>query len=848
VGQPTAAQCLAWPALAAGRNLLLGAPTGSGKTLAAFLPILDQLLAQPPVASVRCLYVAPLKALVNDARRNLEGHLDGIRRLLPDGNGSHLRIGFRTGDTSARARRELRLRPPDILLTTPESLAVLLSQAVSAGLFACLRWIVVDELHALAPTKRGADLALSLERLAALTGTEPQRIGLSATCTPLAEAAGFLVGAGRPCALAQVPETTPLELHVEPLDATGGFLQRLAERLHPELSANRSTLIFTNVRSLAERLGWVLRRRFPDWDGQIAVHHSALAAARRRVVERQLKEGRLRVVISSTSLELGIDIGSVDGVVLVHPPGDVVRLLQRVGRGGHGPGRARRGLVLTASPAELLEAAVTAAAGRSGQCEPLGVPAHPLDVLCQQLVGMAAQRPWLREEAFQLVRRAWPYRDLPRDDFDGCLDYLSGRRADGRPWLPERLCWSGDEFTLTDPAIARVLRRNLGTILAEETRPVVQADVPAPAALVGQVDEPFADRLQPGDRFLLDGRCLEYRRSEGSALVVAEVAGRPAVPVWGGSGLPLSLELARRLYLLRLQAGEALRDSREALLGLLRRDYDLGAGAAAALAAHFELQECVSEIPDPATCLVEFVSADAGGAYYVHTPLNRSGNDALARVAVLRLVRDHGRSITSIVADLGFALLCRSGPELTAADLRGLLAADGFDAHLAAALAESDSLRERFRRVALIGLMVLRQPLGRRRTVGGRDWVERRLFGQVRAGDPDFVLLRQALREVQSECCDAAAARVFLGRLPGQVLRVRRLAQVSPFAAHWTQLAAGPAEMVDGPAEALRRLHAALTGVATGGPPVEAPSTTGGPPVATLGEDHAGPQRLAVDA
>jgi ATP-dependent Lhr-like helicase len=283
------------------------------------------------------------------------------------------------------------------------------------------------------------------------------------------------------------------------------------------------------------------------------------------------------------------------------------------------------------------------------------------------------------------------------------------------------------------------------------------------------------------------------------------------VPVWGGSGWPLSVELAQRLYLLRLQAGEALRDGPEALAGLLRRDYGLDDVATAALVAHFQRQECLSEIPDPGTCLVEFVPADAGGAYYLHTPLNRCGNDALARVAVRRLVRDRGRAVTSIVADLGLALLVYSGPELTPADWRSLFAVEDFDENLTAALADSDSLRERFRRVALTGLMVLRQPLGQRRQVGGRDWIERRLFEQVRVGDPEFVLLRQALREVQTECCDAAAGRAFAAALPRQVLRIRRLARVSPFAEHWTQPAAGPAEVLDGPAEALRRLHAALT-------------------------------------
>jgi ATP-dependent Lhr-like helicase len=829
LGSPTAIQRLAWPPLLAGKHLLLAAPTGGGKTLAAFLPILNDLLTGSAGAGVRCLYVAPLKALINDVRKTLRRACRGLGAYFPEGCG-RVNVGVRTGDSSPRAHRALHREPPDILLTTPESLALLLSQP-AAGLFAGLRWVVLDEVHALAPNKRGADLAVSLERLAALAGAEPQRVGLSATCAPAAEAASFLVGgpdgASPPCVLAQVADTSPLHLAVEPLAGPGerGFVGELAARLEPEVRANRSTLIFANSRGLAERLAWALRRLCPDLDGQIAVHHSALAALRRHRIEQRLKRGRLRAVVSSTSLELGIDIGSVDLVVLVHPPGGVVRLLQRVGRSGHAPGGARRGLVLTATPAELIEAAVTAASGRSSQCEPLRVPAAPLDVLCQQLLGMAAARSWSADEAFGLVSRAYPYRGLSRADFDACLRYLSGGgEGEHSDWLPARLRWDADTFTLTDARTARVVRRNLGTILAEEPVPVVLEQKPPaegtgaddlidPSPLpVGEVDEVFADGLQPGTRFLLDGRCLEFRRREGGALVVQEVPGRPGVPRWSGDGIPLSAELASRLDLLRQQAREALLLGPDALRELLRRDYSLSDGAAGVLVAYFERQECVSEVPSASPSLVETVATEGGSDYYLHTPLTRAGNDALARVAVRRLARDHGLSAASLVADLGFALLLRGPADLTPEMLRALLSAEGFDADLAGALEDSEALRERFRRTALIGLMLLRNPLGRRRRVGGPDWAQRRLFDRVRAADPDFVLLRQARREVREQFCDAAAARAFVEALAGRRLCCRPLAQPSPFVEAWTQLAAGPVESVETPEEALRRLHAALTG------------------------------------
>jgi ATP-dependent Lhr-like helicase len=833
-GAPTAAQRLAWPVIVRGGHLLLSAPTGAGKTLAAFLPIL-RALTQPasPIAgaSVRCLYIAPLKALTNDVCHSVSDCLDGLSAFLPEGSALP-RLAVRTGDTPAPERQAFRHAPPDVLLTTPESLAVMLSQAALHPALGGLRWVVVDEIHALAPTKRGSDLALSLERLSALALEPLQRIGLSATAAPLTEAANFLTGVDRACTIAEVREQSPLELRVVPLADGPAFVADLVRRLTPDLLACRSTLIFTNTRRVAERLAWALRHRLPGWDDRIAVHHSSVAAARRREVEARFKEGRLRVVVCSTSLELGVDVGSVDLVALVHPPGGVVRLLQRVGRAGHGPGRARRGVVFTSTAAELLEAAVTGASGRAAQCEPLRAPAHPLDVLCQHMVGMAAAGKWSADEMYALARRSYPYRDLSREDFDDCLAYLLGLDRDGRTWLPPRLRGGAGALSIRDKHTARLLRRNLGTILAEERAMVLTPVGRDPATLslphtlgeareggpwseIGDVDHTFAERLQPGDRFLLDGRCLEFRRREGMTILVEEVAGRPAPPRWGGDGWPISPELARRLFLLRVQAAEALRDGPPALVELLQRDYAMEDDASALLAAYFQRQEYVSEIPDAESLLIEAVRSDQGADYYLHTPLNRKGNGALAHVAVHRLARDHNLAAAAVVADLGCALRLRGDMADAPAIMRAVLGAARFEDDLDAALSDGPLLRQHFGQTALTGLMLLRNPLRGGRRVGGADWGERRLFDQVRARDRDFVLIRQAAREVRADLCDLDAARQYVEDLPRRLIRSRRLSRPSPFAEGWTQAADGPREPLETPAEVLRRLHAALVNAAS---------------------------------
>ncbi|MFO0877747.1 MAG: DEAD/DEAH box helicase [Gemmataceae bacterium] len=813
LGEPTEVQRLAWPALSRREHLLLSAPTGTGKTLAALVPLLGPLFApfEPATWStspLRVLYVAPLKALVNDAARALTRHLEELHAMFP---GATLpRVGLRTGDVPAAERRRLHHDPPDVLLTTPESLAVLLAQPWSSGLFANLGDVVVDEVHALAGNKRGADLALSLERLTQLC-PGLRRIGLSATATPLETAARWLVGVERDCAIVSVPTGPEPVLDLEPLPEGAAFLGALLDRLAVEVPRQRATLVFTNTRSLAERVAWGLRRRLPHWDRLIAAHHSSLAPARREEIESRFKRGELRAVVCSTSLELGIDVGTVDLAILVHPPGDVVRLLQRIGRAGHDPGGLRRGLLLTAGAGELLEAAVTCLSGRAGQTEPLALADHPLDVLAQQLAGMCCARSCDPVELFDLVRRSTPFADLTRRDFDDVLAYLRGLDQRGEPWLPARLTEDGDCFRVLDRRTARLLLRNLGTILSETSISVRRRDGDE-LDEVGEVDESFADRLQPGDRFLLDGRSLEYRGREDGAAVVVEVAGRPQTPRWLSGGWPLSPQLARRLYLLRLRAAEALRESPTSLAQLLGEEYGLHGVALQMLASYFEEQESVSEIPDAATLLVEVLRHDGGTEYHLHTPLNRLGNDALGRVLVRRLTRDHGRAVTLEVADLGLVLRLRGELTSAADTLRTLLDPTGFATELDGALAESEALRTRFARVAQTGLMLLRQPEGKQRKVGGSDWAQRRLFEQIRAHDDDFVFLRQALHEVRQELCDVTSALEYLRHLPAITIRCRVLARPSPFARSWTQAATEEADPVRSAAEALAALHAELMG------------------------------------
>jgi ATP-dependent helicase Lhr and Lhr-like helicase len=834
---PTPGQALAWPLIVAGENVLLVAPTGTGKTLAAFLAILDRLFRaheQGTLApQLHCVYVSPLRSLNYDIERNLRLPLEGIRQRLGC-DVSPVRVGVRTGDTSASERRKLRDRPPHVLITTPESLSLLLSQASWRSHWRSTRHIIVDELHALASTKRGADLAVSLERLAANAEEDPVRVGLSATCHAGGEAARFLVGPTRTCRLLEAPlprGTPPLDIKIKSLIEPGeaphraSSYRRLLRRLRPAIARNRTTVIFANTRAFAEKLTFDLRqgRRGEleaGSDETVAAHHSALDAARRREVESKLRAGKLRAVVTSTSLELGVDIGTADLAVQIGLPGSVARCVQRVGRAGHRLGVRSRGLLLAATPAELAGAAVTAQAAHAGRVEPLRMVRAPLDVVCQQLVGMACAATHGEDEAFALLRKSGPMAELERADYDACLAFLAGElpgpagaiepEPGARPeWTSPRLWRRDGQFGLRSRRVARWFACNVGTIHTEEMARVIDRGV-----AVGTVEAAYAERLVPGDRFVLDGRTFEFRRLEKSILQVVRHPGEPSLPRWTSDRQSLSAELAQELAAFRAEAGRRLvEESPAALRRWLVESFDLNPGAAAVLTELFEGQAQWSEIPAAGGLLVEESPAALGEGvvYTFHAPLHRAACEALGRACAARLGRQLGRNLTLTVADLGWAIHAADGDpgSLAPAALRPLLERDGFTELVLDGLDRGDLLARRFRHVAATALMVLRhaEP-GRRVRVGGLHWASTRLYPLVQQACPDHPVLRETRREVLEDVLDVPAALRWIDTHP--TIRCRVLDGLSPFAAAWIDPGQGESLQFEPAAVALKRLHARL--------------------------------------
>ncbi|HMH79241.1 MAG TPA: DEAD/DEAH box helicase, partial [Candidatus Acidoferrum sp.] len=442
-GTPTEPQQEGWPQILAGKTTLISAPTGSGKTLAAFLICIDRLVRKAIRGELtdctEVLYVSPLKALSNDIQKNLEIPLREILQLagqrgilMPE-----IRTAVRTGDTLAHERRAMLARPPHILVTTPESLYILLTAAKSREMLRTIDSVIVDEIHAVADDKRGAHLALSLERLDHLTGKRLRRIGLSATQKPIELVAHFLTGNDRPDpAVVQIGHRRELDLGIEvPASELGPVASNemwaeIYDRIATLATQHRSTLIFVNTRRLAERMSHHLAERLGS--DAIAAHHGSLSRKLRLVAEKKLKCGELRALVATASLELGIDIGAVDLVCLIGSPRSISVGLQRIGRAGHWRGAVPKGRIFATTRDELLECAALVRAIRQGDLDRIAIPEAPLDILAQQIVAMCAAEDWNETELFQAVRRAYPYRDLARAEFDEILVMLSEGIASSR--------------------------------------------------------------------------------------------------------------------------------------------------------------------------------------------------------------------------------------------------------------------------------------------------------------------------------------------------------------------------------------------------------------------------------
>jgi len=558
LGEPTPPQVEGWPRIRAGRHTLIAAPTGSGKTLAAFLFAIDGLLRRGEALGdeTLVLYVSPLKALANDVQKNLLGPLAELRERDP--SLPEVRVLVRTGDTPAGERARMTQRPPHVLVTTPETLYILLTSAGGRRLLRTVRTAIVDEIHALARDKRGSHLSLSLERLEALVaaggGPGLQRIGLSATQRPLEDTGRFLVGVGRDVDLVDAGHLRAMDVQVEvppsPLSAVCSHEQwdEIYDRIAALVLEHRTTLVFVNTRKLAERVAARLQKRLGE--DAVASHHGSLSRARRLDAEQRLKAGKLRALVATASLELGIDIGDVDLVIQIGATRSIATFLQRVGRAGHGVGRVPKGRIFPLTQDELVEAAALLRAARRGDLDRTPQPGKPLDILAQQVVAACVAEPWDEDALYDRFRRAWPYRELARVDFDAvvALHADGGRRA-----LLHR---DGVNRRVLATRRARIPAITSGGAIPETFDYQVLAE--PDGTLVGTVNEDWAVESNGGDVFQLGTTSWRVLRVEPGIVRVASAEGQPpTLPFWLGEAPGRTAELSRAIGDLREQAAGA---------------------------------------------------------------------------------------------------------------------------------------------------------------------------------------------------------------------------------------------------------------------------------------------------
>ncbi|MGH7542843.1 MAG: DEAD/DEAH box helicase, partial [Gemmatimonadota bacterium] len=676
---PSSPQTRGWPAIRSGRHVLIAAPTGSGKTLAAFLAAIDDLVrlglsddADPPGTlpdETRVVYISPLKALGNDIEKNLQEPLAGIRgelaRMgLPE---VEIRTAVRTGDTPAAERRAHLERPPHLFVTTPESLFILLTTRRGRRMLQTVRTVIVDEIHAVADDKRGSHLTLSLERLDHLAvhgtaadafrggsddpgetgppqaGSPPLRIGLSATVRPIAQVAAFLVGAGPAegghgsapgCRVIDEGHAREMELAIEipasPLEAllSNEAWEEVYDRLAALVLENRTTLIFVNTRRMAERA----TRHLADRLGEDAVtsHHGSLSRERRLEAERRLKAGQLRAIVATASLELGIDVGTVDLVAQIGSPRTIAAFLQRVGRSGRVKGMVARGRIFATTRDELIECAALLRAAGGDRLDRLLFPERPLDILAQQIVAMAATRDWKVDDLYDLVRGAWSYRDLPRADFDAVLLMLADGYATSRGRRAARVHY--DE-------VNGVVRGRRGSMLVAVTSGGAIPDtsdydviLDPEGTFVGTINEDFAIESMPGDVFQLGNASWRIHKIETGRVRVTDALGEPpTIPFWLGEAPARTAELSEEVSRLRADVDATLAGGVGAAVeGLLEEIPGLPRPAAIQIAEYLDAtRRVLGVIPTQRRLVLErFFDAAGGMQLVVHAPFGARINRA----------------------------------------------------------------------------------------------------------------------------------------------------------------------------------------------------------------------------
>ena len=789
---PFAFQREAWAAFAAGRSGLVNAPTGMGKTYALWLgPLMRWVALHPDPAAwperaaepLRVLWITPLRALAADTTQTLARP---VREL-----GLPWSVELRTGDVSSSVKARQKRRLPSTLVTTPESLSLLLSYADAPERFRGLWCVVVDEWHELIATKRGTQTELCLARLRTLN-PDVQTWGLSATLANLEEARDALLGVkscelridelrveDRPIAdstpaassthnsklitrhspppaliIAQATKRTVIDTII-PADVqrfpwAGHLGLNLLEPVLERLAEARSTLLFTNTRSQCEMWFRGLNAARPEWIGEIAIHHGSIDRKVRQQVEDLVRAGRLRCVVCTSSLDLGVDFSPVDAVIQVGSPKGVARLMQRAGRSGHQPGGVSRLVGVPTHAWELVEFAAARAAVGAGRIEARQPLDRPLDVLVQHLVTVAAGGGFDADEMLREVRTAWSYRDLTQEEWSWCLDFV-GRGGAALTAYPQyaRVVEEHGRLTVASQRIARMHRLGIGTITSNTSIAVKYVR----GKTLGTVEESFLGRLAPGDRFVFAGQMLELVRVHGMAAYVRKARGKKsAVPSWQGSKMPLSTQLA-----------DAVRDQLDAArLGRFESP------EMRAVRPLLDLQASLSRIPAPDDLLFELVRTRDGHHLFVFPFAGRLVHEGLGALAAYRLSQKAPRTITVTVNDYGLELLCAEPLELDEGEWRDVLSRERLLEDLLATLRDTELTRRQFRDIARVaGLIVTGYP-GERQSSRQLQASAELFFEVFREFDPGNLLLDQARREVLQQ-------QLELGRLSEAMMRIEAM-------------------------------------------------------------------------
>ena len=769
-----------------GHNTLILAPTGSGKTLAAFLSILSNLAALAHANAlpnaVIAIYVSPLKALDNDIQRNLQPALDALNKDLEPKK--QIRMEVRTGDTALAVRDRQRRQRPHLLLTTPETLSSILSQKEWKQAGFAPTAVVVDEIHSFAENKRGSLLALCLERLEHRVHRPVQRIGVSATAWPVEAMARLLCGT-RACEVATVDIRKAHRLEIEPpnpsewLPAAGYNPFRIAPTVARLVEKARCSLIFLTTRSGVERLALALGVLLPELEEKIAVHHGSVDRERRLLIEDGLKAGEWRAVVASSSLEMGVDFSSVDQVLLIGTPRGVSRALQRLGRSGHRIDGVAQGALVPLSLPDLVECVALREAARAGHLDALRIPSAPLDVLAQVLLGMSIEQGWDCDEAFALIKRAGPYLDLPREDFDDVLRYLAGQGKVLGPYgTYGKIVLKNKRFHVAKGKTARNYYMNLGVISSDVEMKIISSR----HRWLGAVEESFIASLQPNEAFIIGGKPMRVKHIHQNTAVVEPAQGEHVkTPRWMGNKMALTTQLANEELRLRRQLRGAWQSgSAEACVRMLKDEYHVSANVATRIAQFIGHHVNALPVPTDSPVLAERVTHGRSVLLLVHVVGGRAVNRSLAWVAAARIAK--GQSVVANFDDHSFLLALDSRVELNIETLHQAFNPAHWLQDLRATLSTTETLGASFRRIAEIGqLLPRRTPKG---DVPARTatWNGSLLYKTLLEYEPGHPLVREAVREVLEDQCDAPRAYAEAQRIYGEPIEIYDLPRPSPFA------------------------------------------------------------------